>query len=392
MIQLNILKKFSSAFSINILAYSDSGLIAAFGSHVFSPNLAAMYMQPYIHTGRAISYLVTKDSLFCGYLEYAGSDEYLIIGPAASFELNATNANHILEELSIDPSKKPDLLVSFHQYPIMSITSFRDMLDLLNTILNPDRTDELIHITQKTTQVSVTDSKDLSFDPHSPFETEQRLGAMIMHGRTEELTEYLSTMNTTAGLTVPNLGPSVIRSLKNTLISACSATTRYAIAGGLSYEAALSLSDYYIAKVESLTVAQDILSLLSVMQIDFCSRVSNCSRKDDAPATLILIYRDIQEHLHQKISSRDIALRLHMERTYLCHYFKKETGQTLTQYIHQQKINEACYLIETSDLSFVEISEKMGFSSQQQFSKVFKETLSLTPGEYKALRGYQTSK
>lgn len=87
------------------------------------------------------------------------------------------------------------------------------------------------------------------------------------------------------------------------------------------------------------------------------------------------IYRDIQEHKYEKLTSKTIADRLSFSSSYISHHFKDITGMTLTEYIHQQKIKEAQYLLDTTNLSLSSISEKLGFSSQQQFQLIFKKIL-----------------
>ncbi len=65
--------------------------------------------------------------------------------------------------------------------------------------------------------------------------------------------------------------------------------------------------------------------------------------------------------------------------------FKGIFGCTPTQYFNRQRIRQCKILIESTDLSLLEISEKMGFSSYPHFSKSFKKETHLTPSFYKKI-------
>lgn len=63
--------------------------------------------------------------------------------------------------------------------------------------------------------------------------------------------------------------------------------------------------------------------------------------------------------------------------------FKTETGITLIDFLNQYRVQKAMDLLESGDRKIYEVSEKVGFSSSQYFSKVFKKYTSLTPIEYR---------
>lgn len=63
--------------------------------------------------------------------------------------------------------------------------------------------------------------------------------------------------------------------------------------------------------------------------------------------------------------------------------FKTETGFTLIDFLNQYRVQKAMDLLESGDRKIYEVSEKVGFSSSQYFSKVFKKYTSLTPIEYR---------
>ena len=78
-----------------------------------------------------------------------------------------------------------------------------------------------------------------------------------------------------------------------------------------------------------------------------------------------------------------MAEELYLSRPYLSAKFKRETGQTLTDYILREKTEEAKRLLRWSDKSASAIASYLGFSSHGHFIKVFKKYAGLTPQEYR---------
>ncbi|MFZ2957665.1 MAG: helix-turn-helix domain-containing protein [Candidatus Ozemobacteraceae bacterium] len=70
------------------------------------------------------------------------------------------------------------------------------------------------------------------------------------------------------------------------------------------------------------------------------------------------------------------------ERTFL-RRFAKATGLRPTQYLQRLRIQKACDLIETTDLSFDVISQKTGYGDSSAFRKVFIKVIGLTPRDFK---------
>ena len=69
---------------------------------------------------------------------------------------------------------------------------------------------------------------------------------------------------------------------------------------------------------------------------------------------------------------------------YLSKYFKQRTGINYTDYINKLRINEAMYLISTTDEKMVNIALKCGFNTIRNFNRKFKEITGQTPKGYRA--------
>ena len=90
----------------------------------------------------------------------------------------------------------------------------------------------------------------------------------------------------------------------------------------------------------------------------------------------------LEAHVCDRITVSDVCARFGMSQTGLMRAFKRSTGRTLMDYLTDLKIEEAKKRIRKSTARFTELSEELGFSSVNYFSKVFKARVGMTPTEY----------
>ncbi len=101
-----------------------------------------------------------------------------------------------------------------------------------------------------------------------------------------------------------------------------------------------------------------------------------------SPMTNKCIQRII-ERLPDKISLDELAKELHISAKYLSALFNKETGSSITDFMQDLRVNEAKHLLTNTELSYLEISTLLNFSSQSYFNCIFKKKTDLTPKEYR---------
>lgn len=83
------------------------------------------------------------------------------------------------------------------------------------------------------------------------------------------------------------------------------------------------------------------------------------------------------------LSIEDIIKRMNYSHCHIIRLFKKETGTTPSQYFLKIKLNYARSMLETTDLSVLDIASTVGFSSIGHFTKVFKLQYSIPPASYR---------
>lgn len=92
----------------------------------------------------------------------------------------------------------------------------------------------------------------------------------------------------------------------------------------------------------------------------------------------------IQFNYSHEISIDDIARSVGVSRSHLYRLFISNVGQSPIDYLTGYRIEEACHLLKSSQLSIAEIAVSVGFFDKFYFSRVFKKAKGMPPSRYLA--------
>jgi len=70
---------------------------------------------------------------------------------------------------------------------------------------------------------------------------------------------------------------------------------------------------------------------------------------------------------------------------HLCRLFRQHYGMTIIQYVNDTRLSYAARMLLQDDVSILEISAEIGFSSLSHFYRLFKEKYGVTPKDYRTL-------
>lgn len=96
----------------------------------------------------------------------------------------------------------------------------------------------------------------------------------------------------------------------------------------------------------------------------------------------VMVY--IDEHLSEPISLDDVAQVCSLDKYYLSHLFKRETGSTIFQYILVKRIARAKELLSMGT-SVSDSCIRSGFGDYANFIRTFKKVTGFSPGYFKKM-------
>ncbi|WP_164821697.1 helix-turn-helix domain-containing protein [Paenibacillus koleovorans] len=83
------------------------------------------------------------------------------------------------------------------------------------------------------------------------------------------------------------------------------------------------------------------------------------------------------------LSLQSLAYMLRLTPAYVGKLFREVEAQSVSDYINEVRLNQALVQLETKPLSIKEIMERIGYSSESTFFKLFKQRYGVTPKEYR---------
>jgi len=91
----------------------------------------------------------------------------------------------------------------------------------------------------------------------------------------------------------------------------------------------------------------------------------------------------IQTHLTQNVNQKKAADFIGMSTPYFSRYFSKIYQCSFVEYLNRRKIDIAAKLLKDTDMQITDVCYRSGFSSPNQFNRVFKKEKNMTPSEYR---------
>lgn len=380
-----MLRRFYRAFHIPVSLYVSDTPLFSYTAIVFEPDLAFLFLKKAFNSDNkkdANIFYSSHHDIHCGMVRIIGTEQYILVGPVSFFSPTLQQCSSILSNLNLPLSKKRELLYILRKAPRFDYGSFVSLLIFLDFIINgsteiPVDVDE-IEITPEQKE----HNEDVLEFHHNSHELENDILKAIEEGRSDDLLKLLLQVRS-SGVSMGITAKDSTRNLRNAFITSASLVSRAAIRGGLDYEYALTLCDSYIYDMENLNKEIDIYPLIGLMMIDFCDHIAKLNKPENCSSLTAAVLDDINRHLHGSLTVADIAERLHRSISYISHTFEQELHIPLKQYILQQKVKEAQYLLSLECYSISEISALLGFSSQSHFQTAFKKITGITPGKYK---------
>jgi len=99
---------------------------------------------------------------------------------------------------------------------------------------------------------------------------------------------------------------------------------------------------------------------------------------------------NILEYIHQQYSSSEISLstiadKFNITPQYLSAIFKEKTGQNISDYIQNLRMNRAKELLLTTDYPVSQIAKMIGYTEVSGFTKAFKKFEGVSPNKFREL-------
>ena len=176
--------------------------------------------------------------------------------------------------------------------------------------------------------------------------------------------------------------PDYLRNMKNYAIVFNTLARKAVEEGGVHPLHIDRVSSQLAHRIENVRTAEECQQLFSTMAHKYCLLVKNHSMKSYSLLVQHVILR-IESDLTADLSLKAHAEAMNVNASYLSTLFKKETGQTLTDYVSRKRMDHAIFLLNSTQMQVQTIAQYCGIPDVNYFTKTFKRIVGMTPKEYR---------
>ena len=176
--------------------------------------------------------------------------------------------------------------------------------------------------------------------------------------------------------------PDFLRNRKNYLIILNTLLRKAAEYGEVHPIHINRLSSEFAKKIEELFSVEKSLELQKEMMRKYCILVKEHSLKKYSQLigrVITLISYDLSAPLTLK----SIAEIMNVNASYLSATFKKECGETLTDYVNRKRMENAADILLRTDKQVQTVSEECGIFDVNYFIKIFKKHYGMSPTKFR---------
>lgn len=314
-------------------------------------------------------------------------NRYLLICLVSPLPRTRADTIKLIASVS-DPNHLQELCSLMLQMPLVSLDQLHDLLVVLSKLL--------LHRTLQREDILFMDISSRTMDAvqpemamfqqrehnvqHESIDFETAVLNAIERGNPSQL---LYSVNAPRTGQIGRMSEDDLQQEKFSFVALATLVCRAAIRGGISVELAFSLSDLYCQRADHASDNAQIQTLSVQMMMDYCERVRQEKNNPAVSPVIRHCLAYISTHLHEPISLPDLAEASGLCQRSLSQTFKAEMGTSIVDFIHEERIKEAEYLLRHTDFSLSLISSYLNYSSQSYFTRIFREKRGITPQQYR---------
>lgn len=162
------------------------------------------------------------------------------------------------------------------------------------------------------------------------------------------------------------------------------AVERLLVRFALLFESDVGLAGPPVPRLTSLDQVKEYLASYRGALIEQAEAASDQSR---LPVCLLKAICMVKRCPGGDLHTETVAQRVGLSRPYFSSSFSREVGIPFNAYVRRERVREAKRLLRGTELSVIQVAERVGYEDARSFGKLFLELVGETPSAYRAGRG-----
>ncbi len=129
------------------------------------------------------------------------------------------------------------------------------------------------------------------------------------------------------------------------------------------------------------SIQQATMGLLFIQLMNHIDRLET-AETDKQQRLIMDVLSYIEEH-YRDGELDSLAKQLHYDMRWLSKEIKKRTGQNYTDLVQNKRLNQAAYLLTTTNMNIIDIGLAVGYDNTSYFHRIFQKQFGMTPRKYR---------
>lgn len=147
------------------------------------------------------------------------------------------------------------------------------------------------------------------------------------------------------------------------------------------------VADFLLKPIKPADVAE-LINTVAARCVDTEASESCDKRKRSTVISAVNEY--VTANLDKPIHLNDIAKAIYVSSYHLSRKFKLLTGQSIVDYIQEQRLAKAMELLKATDFSITDVAGKVGFNDAAYFATCFKNKTGVSPMQYRKMQDIES--
>lgn len=379
-----LLEQYACAVGLPVHIFSQQEASFHYNADVWSISLSRSLLRGLSDALPSTWISFTPELLYFGGIRSNTSNDLIVVGPVLVMECSHTQAAQVMYHLGIEKRSKDVNLFrqAINSYPICNIRQLKRHILFLNHLINAEEDCTPEHapfhwpaLPPVELEKDIILPETLYFD--LPQNMENQLLAMIRWGKPQDLAIYCNEII----FSLPRHPDVDFKLERDYIVGANLLMSRTAAIAGVNTALLDEIVANNLYQIENCTSHTELSRLFFQCAMQYAKQVKAVRSVSSKKTLAFLVNSYIHAHIYEKLTTSIVAAGLNYSVSYLCAAFKQETGVTLTDYIQQEKILQARYLLEQNKKP-ADVSRLLEFSSPSYFGSVFRKLVGMSPGEY----------
>lgn len=305
-----------------------------------------------------------------------------VLGPAFSTDVPKRAIDEGILALTDSPQEQLGLKGVVYTLPLVTPKTLNQYGLMLHYALSGERLGISDIVPQRGPEVEAEDvPEEIPRDRHQTWLVERGILHMVREGNLGYAGVLTSGQEISTGVRMQTGEP--LRQAKVTAVVFISLCTRAAIEGGVSADRAYAIGDGYIQATELCNSNAELNAQCHAMYEEFIRTVREAKAGPAYSRVVRTCVDYIEMHVEKAWTMKQLADHVGYTPYYLTTKFKKEVGVSVSAYSRKARMQQAKVLLTSTELSILEIAERLQFTSRSFFSETFLKEVGETPVAYR---------